>query len=398
MTDSAGVTVVSNPAEGMWTSSSQWTLEEELKIGALEGEPEYQFGQIGFVDVDSKDRIFVMDAQAKEIRVFSPDGQYEQTIGRPGQGPGELGALAVTLYMGPGDTLLVPDIGNARFNRYAPDGTSLGSFRLALEQGLPLAINATRTGVIAEQLRPTPIPDQPVQDTMDVIVTLTTDGTILDTLRRFRSGGSIDAARQQTIVFATEPVWRLTDDMHLLFGLNDEYRFGVYGPDGSLERLVSKPFERTSITERDQTAMMSFFEELVQEMVPPAQVAEALARMRATVRFAEFYPAYNAILTGPEGTYWVQHVQSPSDLTDEELKGWNFIEEIGSPDWDVFDSEGRYLGVVQMPDRFGPRVIVRNRIYGVWRDEFDVQYAVRLRIIGPQGEDAGGVPLGEAAQ
>ncbi|NIQ99343.1 MAG: hypothetical protein GTN78_03970, partial [Gemmatimonadales bacterium] len=31
ITDSAGVAIVSNPAEGMWTEADAWTVEEELK-------------------------------------------------------------------------------------------------------------------------------------------------------------------------------------------------------------------------------------------------------------------------------------------------------------------------------------------------------------------------------
>ena len=35
-----------------------------------------------------------------------------------------------------------------------------------------------------------------------------------------------------------------------------------------------------------------------------------------------------------------------------------------------------------MPERFAPRVFMGDKIYGVWRDELDVQYIVRLRIVG----------------
>jgi hypothetical protein len=54
----------------------------------------------------------------------------------------------------------------------------------------------------------------------------------------------------------------------------------------------------------------------------------------------------------------------------------------GSDEWDVFDSEGRYLGIVTMPDRFSPFSLVGDRLYGVWRDEFEVQYVRVFRITG----------------
>ena len=116
------------------------------------------------------------------------------------------------------------------------------------------------------------------------------------------------------------------------------------------------------------------------------------------MHFADHYPAYARILIGPRNSFWVQHIPLPSELTDEERVSWNFmevltgvswnlIEDIGAPDWDVFDFEGKFLGTVTMPLGFAPRTIVGNKIYGVWRDELEVQYAVRLGIVGVQANE-----------
>jgi hypothetical protein len=56
-------------------------------------------------------------------------------------------------------------------------------------------------------------------------------------------------------------------------------------------------------------------------------------------------------------------------------------QDIGSRDWDLFDPDGRYLGVVTMPPRFARRLILGDTIYSVWRDDLDVQYVTRLRIV-----------------
>jgi hypothetical protein len=384
ITDSAGVTIVTNTDEGVWTPGTRWTLEEELKIGTIEGAPEYQFGQIGFIAVDSHERIFVMDAQAHHIRVFSPNGTYEQTVGQPGAGPGELGAQAITLYMGPGDTLLVPDLANQRVNRYAPDGTSLGSFPLRLENGIPMAINATRTGVIAEQVRPLSLPDRPAKDSLDVIVTLGTDGTILDTLMSFEPGGTLELGGSQPrmTLFSPEPIWQLADDLRLFFGISDNYRISVYDTAGALTQIITMPFTQDPVTERDQEMVMEFFEQQVRDNVPPALHEQAIGQFRQMTRFADFYPAFASIQMGPEGSIWVQHIQSPSALSEEQLESWNFLEDIGAREWDVLDADGRFMGVMTMPPRFAPRVIVGNDVYGVWRDDVDVQYVVRFTIVG----------------
>ncbi|UCG88707.1 MAG: 6-bladed beta-propeller [Gemmatimonadota bacterium] len=383
VTDSAGVTIVVNTDRGMWGEGEGWTLEEELRIGTIEGDLEYQFGQIGLIAVDSRDRIFVLDMQARDVRVFSSDGTYEQTIAQPGSGPGELGAQIGALFMGPGDTLLIPDLANQRVNRYAPDGTSLGSFPLRLENGLPMSIVATRTGVVAEQVRPISLPDMPARDSMDFIVTLATDGSVLDTLMRFPPGAAlvVDSRGAQRTIFAAEPVWTLSDELELFFGITSEYRISVFDPEGNLRRIVTKPVEPTPVTERDKEMMWEVIEQQIRDAVPPDNFVEFMQQARQTITFAEFFPAFVSMSIGPNGSIWVQHLRPPAEVTEEELETYDMQQDIGSRDWDVFDPDGRYLGVVTMPPRFTPRIILGGKIYGVWRDDLDVQYAVRLRIV-----------------
>lgn len=386
--DSAGVQIVQNPDVGIWGPDDAWSLQEDLRIGAIDGDVEHQFGSIGGIAVDSKSRIFVLDAQARNVRVFAKDGTYEQTIGQPGSGPGELGAVA-TLFVGPGDTLLVPDFGNQRVNRYAPDGASLGSFPLRFEQGIPMAINATRTGVIVEQLRPLSRPDRPAPDTLDVIVTLGTDGSVLDTITTFPSGGALDLSNEdgpRRTLFAPEPVWTLADDMRLFQGITSDYRIKVYAPDGRLQRIFSKAAEPTPVTERDQEMIWTVIEETIREAVPPTRFAEVMQLQRQTTRFADFFPQFVRLSVGPAGTVWVQHLRPPSSVTEAELETYDMAQDIGARDWDVFDRDGRYLGVVTMPPRFAPRVVLDDMVYGVWRDDLDVQYMVRLRVLGLAGE------------
>ncbi len=380
VTDSAGIAIVANPAQGVWGADEVWTVEEEIRIGALEGAPEFQFGQIGGITVGSDGRIFVLDAQAQHIQVYAPDGSYERTIGKKGGGPGELQG-AIFVLMGPGDTLLVPDMQNQRVNRYAPDGASLGSFRLSLEKGLPMQFRATPSGILAQQLRPLALPGQPTPEMIDAIVVIQPDGTVVDTLKTFASGETfkLGGAAPEINIYSPEPVWELTDEMKLLFGVNDQYNIGVYSSDGALERIIRKPFERKPVADRDRQVVIDFLERTWGEAgVPP----EALAQFRNMVHFGDVFPAFATIASGPAGTIWVQHIQAASELSEEELEAYNLIEDAGARDWDVFDSEGRLLGVISMPPRFAPRIFRGDKIYGVWRDELDVQYVVRLRIVG----------------
>jgi hypothetical protein len=381
ITDSAGVKIVSNTDRGIWTAATQWTVEEDLRVGALEGDPNYQFGQIGFITVGSDGRMFVVDGQAQQVRVFSAVGDYELSFGGPGGGPGELGPGALFVLRSAGDTILVPDMANRRINRYAPDGSSIGSSPLELEKGLPMVYRNTTSGTIAQQVRPLSLPDLPATDSMDAIVLLAPDGSVTDTLIKFPSGGTISlgGGTPEINLYSTEPSWDIRDDLKVLYGRNETYRIGMYSAGGLLERVITKPFERMPVTDRDKDAVMGSLERLWSQAGVPS---ELIPRLRALVGFGAFFPAFATIQAGPQGTTWIQHVQRASDLSEEQLENYNIIEESGGSDWDVFDSEGRFLGIVTMPDRFAPRVFSGDRIYGVWRDELDVQYLMRLVING----------------
>lgn len=375
ITDSAGVTIVSNPAVGVWASGEEWTLEEELRIGVVEGNPDYQFGEVWGITIDSRGRIFVLDFHAQHIQVYSPDGVYQQTVGGPGGGPGELrGAVAV--FMGPGDTILVQDNRAYRFNRYSPDGSSAGGFMMALEERRPRSIKATGSGVIAEHFEPRGTPDQPdVQNPVDGIVLLATDGTIIDTLLTFPS-----MAARGVHIYAPEMIWDLTDDSDLVCGDNDEYRIHVYS-NRRLERIITRPFDRRPVSDSEREAIKERF-----YAGPPAQAPrEAVDLLWSRTQIHDFFPAFQDLAIGPLGSLWTRRVQPVSELS--EVEDFD-IDNLGAPEWDVFDSEGHFLGVLTMPRRFKPMLFRADKIYGVWRDDLDVQYVVRLRIVGDLGVGA----------
>ena len=77
-----------------------------------------------------------------------------------------------------------------------------------------------------------------------------------------------------------------------------------------------------------------------------------------------------------------------SEMSEDALTSIIDLEDFGAPDWDVFDAQGRYLGVVEMPQGFTPKLFREDKIFGVWRDELDVQYVLRLRIVGDLGPGA----------
>lgn len=97
-----------------------WVIEEELRIGTVDEPGPMSFGWLRGLVVTADGRIVVLDAQAKELRVFGPGGKHLATYGREGGGPGEfLGPNG--LKMGPDGRLWVPDPDNLRMSIFDVD-------------------------------------------------------------------------------------------------------------------------------------------------------------------------------------------------------------------------------------------------------------------------------------
>ena len=378
--DSAGVQIVRNSLQPMWGAGEGWGFEEVLTIGEAAGDPDYQFGQIAGLDATSDGRILVLDNQAQHVKVFSADGVFERTVGQAGSGPGEFGPGAAVLMVGTADTVIVPDAGNQRVNVILLGEGESTSFPLSFEEGIPMRWQLSNSGILVVQRRALNLPNQEAVD-VDLIARQAYDGTIVDTLltpprgETFSFGGGLPEFH----FFAAEPMWTLLNDGTFVYAVNSDYRISVAGPDGGVTRIITMPSEPVQVTERDREIITELIMRLMEEQgVPP----QALDGIRQGISYEDVFPAFTQLRNGPEQSLWVQRMGVPSDMTDDEQENWNPLLDQGSDEWDVFDADGRYLGVVTIPDRFSPFSLKGDLLYGVWRDEFEVQYVKVLRITG----------------
>lgn len=81
--------------------------EVDLAIGVIEGDPEYLFENIGALTRDADGRIYVGDRDARDVRVYGPDGRYLFRVTRSGEGPGEIRQIVCGLAFDPDGRLWV---------------------------------------------------------------------------------------------------------------------------------------------------------------------------------------------------------------------------------------------------------------------------------------------------
>ena len=380
--DSVGITIVDNFGTPFWAVGEEWSLSQVLKIGSLGDDPDYAFGAVAAVALLSDGRIIVADGIARHLKFFLADGSYERTVGRAGSGPQEFGNQLDLLVL-PGDTVLVADRRNQRVHRIGPEGTWLGGLHVPLEEGFPSDWDIGPSGMIASFLS---VPYQLIgEPTLTPVVRLDPTFSVADTLlwlppRRFYSSS---ASGQEFRYHPGEPDFCLRSSSGLVSSHSDRYELRLHSDEGVLERIIRLSRPKVPFTDQDQSVLL---EQVASVLTERGASPEVIARRWSSTRFESVYPAFGSIHCGPGGSVWLQRLRPWSSLSEDELARmviWGTPP--AAPEFDVFDSNGRFMGVVQVPSGFQLHGFRGTVAYGVWLDELDVPYVVGLRIDGLRG-------------
>jgi DNA-binding beta-propeller fold protein YncE len=118
-----GVRVIHNDKTGKWGKTPQVSLEFIRNLGELETEDEnLAFHIPSDIAKDDQGNIYILDAGNHRIQKFDPEGNYIESIGNRGQGPGEF-YLPLSLDIDSRGYLYVSDPQNQRVQILKPDGT-----------------------------------------------------------------------------------------------------------------------------------------------------------------------------------------------------------------------------------------------------------------------------------
>jgi hypothetical protein len=373
--DSAGIAIVENPAIP-WVDDAP-EVHEVLRIGSTEGDPATEFGLIASIAVSENGTIYVLDQQVRSVRVFDAAGAFVREMGGAGAGPGELSNFAVAVLLARADTVVVADPGNRRFTMFAPGGEPAGDFPMPFPAGtLPQRFAMLPDEHILEMARTESTPDRPeLRD--DVFVRVARNGAIVDTIHRMPTSRTVrfEGAVMRFSAYDPEPHWALDRQGYLYTAMTGEYRIEIRSSDGTLRSVVMREHDEQPITEADQRAFLQMLRRtLTDQHVDPVLIEQMVSRMN----FAASYPAFSLFQPGPRNTLWVQRIRTASDA---EREGASFeASNLGDTAFDVFDAQGRFLSVVQLPERFVPLTYLGDRFYGMWRDELDIQYVMVVEV------------------
>jgi hypothetical protein len=330
-----GLTIVRNPAKPVAIPGNPkgLKLQPELTIGRENDPDKSMIFAIRSVQVDAAGNIYVLDDKIGLVKVYDPDGRHLRTIGKKGQGPGELQNPSVMTMTLDGHLCFL-DISNNRVSIFSLEGACL--------KEIPLA-----------QWRPfSYLPDSRgfgYGDALDF------RGGVADILAK------LDAKLNKIAVIATVTIvsnpsdrmvpiemfrvtYRVDREDQVIWASTGEYELNVVGPNGQPVKKIVRDFDKNGYSKAEQDRLIK---ERFQGQNPPAG---------AEPFFPPHHPVLYNFILDDEGRIFVR-------TTERDGQGRFF--------YDVFDKEGRYFARFALPEEEILAVVKKGKAYGAIRENKD---------------------------
>lgn len=362
-----------NPEKGLWGSGQAWRAVEAARIGSADAaEPAYVFGEVVDATTDPLGRVWVLDRQARELRVFDAAGRHLRTVGREGAGPGEF-RNPIGLSWDAGARLWVVDTGNQRYEVFDTAGRHVHSYRRAIEGwGLPWGGGFDRKGELLYE--PTYYTDPASRESRHAYVRHRLRGQELAATDTFPLPDHVAASYEvrfargssfMRVPYTPELLWHFDGEQGLWMGRSDQYRLYRRALAGDTVRVVERAHRPAAVSAEERDSVVASLEEWSR---PGPNMGGRVSGPLDYGRIPAVKPAFHGVVVDDRGYVWV--AATPADAGR------------GGP-WDVFDPEGRYLGPVAMELDVFPLPRIRGgTVVGVRRDELDVPQVVVYRLEG----------------
>jgi hypothetical protein len=377
-----------------------WDAELLHEIGSVDA-PGETLTRVGGVVLTGDDLLLIGQPSDRQIRVHGPGGAFLRTIGRGGEGPGELGRLGD--FAVSGDTVTVVDGGNSRITEFGLDGSFRGDEHFERVNvrgaGWLLVYSPSAAGLADGSSVSLPVVvvaaalgrGGPAVEPEMVVRRMTADGALADTVLAVDRAQYVETRQGQRSLVPIGPI--VIRDRR-----GDGAILALRAPSGN-------PAPGTFRLIRVDAAGDTVFDRAF-SFVPRPIPADTLTRVlsdvpeerRATVRdmtwAPEFRPPVTEVVQGTDGTIWLMR-EALADTVE-----W----------WAIDPATGDHAGTLGLPR--GARLVESRAedVVVVRTDDLDVQYVQRWRVRRrtrsgrlpqnqgqgadlPEGEDAeGGAP------
>jgi len=367
--DSAGVTIVEStglPEAG----AGGWALSQEpfLTIGTFQGDTLYQLYRVSGGTRLSDGRIVLSDNGSFQLRIFGPDGAFQERWGREGEGPGEFQSIQVMGTLG-GDTVVVLDGRQRRISLLRPGQGFLDQNTIDEDVGMTFVSDGMfhdGSIVFGGGLTFGPggeMPSDGLNRSDTPYRSARLDGTLAadfgsvpgpEVFMRSQGSGGEFMISASTIPFGRRPS-AFAKGPWFYVGSSDTYEISAFDSNGRLGRILRVLMPLAPVTDRDVDQLI---EERVAALDDPTQAPSVRTDLRQ-MPTPETMPAYGDIVVDAADFVWVQDFPRPG----VRLKTWT-----------VFDPQGTPRTRLSLPSDNRVLEIGEDYLMAVFEDDLGVEY------------------------
>jgi len=388
----------------------QSAFDEVFRVGSMDGADWETFGEIGEVAFDAQGRLYVFDRQSSRVVVTDATGKFVREVGKAGEGPGELRQPMGFTVLRDG-SVVISDMGHQAYVLYGPDGeyrrmVSFGGDGSMIVMG-DIKADPRGDGVFVGGGRmvvsmsrgpggPGGAPQLPTTRPIthsSLSGQVAADRVVAEGWQPPRSeapqtlaGGGMRLSMSMAGPRTFEPGLYMgpLPDGGVAYADTSAYAVKVVSPEGSLQRVLRRPFAPRPVTPAMQEAEKKRRMEEIEAgqggqmrfmatgpggrtfSPSPDAIKEMLRNSAEQMQFYPELPVLMNLATGWTGKIWaVRRGQQPTE----------------PGPIDVLTPAGQYVGTfavgaTELPSAFGPEGMVAF----IERDEFDVPTVVVKRL------------------
>jgi len=360
------------PTEGLTTA----VVTELWRAGGEDDE--IFFGNVGRVTVGPANEIYLLDNQLSEIQVYAPDGTHLRTVGREGDGPGEMRRPNDFYLMNDGTICVLQGFGG-RIVKMSGDGVPAGdgSFTPTVGSG-QFSVMIRGLGVMNDMLL------AGIKMSFEAGVSNQTyfltrcDSTGVETATLFEKSNTIDYSDFVLTEDAMDFVWsRMAtgpDGRVYAAPARNTYEIHVWDPTGQPEMIIAREYESLPRTDERRDIAHRIIEGIGANYPRPPR----------SIGIEEVDPDLTNIWVLEDGRLWVQTSRGDYDPPDG---CWTVL--------DVFDTDGNFERQVALP---GNHDALRDALHLLPEGRAVVVIGaldayLNQQAVGGEEEDTEGAPL-----
>jgi hypothetical protein len=318
------VTVVRNPKEPLY-KTPVIELKEDLSLGGPEAQGDYAFGQVRTFVVDDAGSIYVLDSQASHVKVFDASGKYVRTIGRQGQGPGELES-PMTLSLNRTSSELAVHQASRRMSYFKTDGTFLRHLSFKEMWALRGRVDSKGNIYITEGIVD---PKDPRYE----LKKLGPDASVIAMLAKSPAPN----ASVKFDPFMAISYFQIDPSDSVVYGYPETYEIQFFGPsDQNIFKKIRREYDPVLVTAEEK--------EEQKKDIPPG--------ITLNFDFSKYHSAFSRFFLSDLGHVIVQTWEKTKD---------------GKSIHDIFDAEGRFIG--RVPLKPSGVEVLKGKYYALEEDE-----------------------------